>query len=187
VARVEKILAVATVLFARQGFTATTMSEIAQESETAIGSLYRFFPTKDVLADVLYDRFFEGTMARLTRIEQGAAGLTAAELARCLLDDGGQDEALRHAVASLMAGQDSGERASRRIVLRRAIRERLGAVLEVWAPGVAEDRRASVAAMVLQVFKLAPGIQETEAETGLLLTREYERLLACYLQATASG
>ncbi|WP_141262560.1 TetR/AcrR family transcriptional regulator, partial [Komagataeibacter diospyri] len=44
--RVEAILAAATTVFAEKSYETATMTEIAARSSTAIGSLYRFFPTK---------------------------------------------------------------------------------------------------------------------------------------------
>ena len=36
-----------------KGYDAATMTEIAARSGTAIGSLYRFFPSKESLSDAL--------------------------------------------------------------------------------------------------------------------------------------
>ena len=48
-ARRSEILGVAERLFASKGFHNTTMAEIAQESEFAIGTLYQFFKNKEDL------------------------------------------------------------------------------------------------------------------------------------------
>jgi AcrR family transcriptional regulator len=49
--RVAAILEAGVAVFTEKGYDAATMTEIAARSGTAIGSLYRFFPSKDVLAD----------------------------------------------------------------------------------------------------------------------------------------
>jgi AcrR family transcriptional regulator len=55
--RVQAILEAATHVFNERGYGAATMTEIAQRADTAIGSLYRFFPTKAALADGLLERY----------------------------------------------------------------------------------------------------------------------------------
>ena len=77
--RVAAILDAGGAVFAEKGYDAATMTEIAARSNTAIGSLYRFFPTKEVLADALLDRYWErlgvaldGVAERATRLSPGA-------------------------------------------------------------------------------------------------------------------
>ena len=50
----EEILAIATDLFARKGFQAVTMREIAKQAEFSIGTLYNLFKNKnDLIAELL--------------------------------------------------------------------------------------------------------------------------------------
>src|SRR6266700_1792371 len=51
--RVAAILQSAREVFMEKGYDAATMTEIAARSGTAIGSLYRFFPSKESLSDAL--------------------------------------------------------------------------------------------------------------------------------------
>jgi hypothetical protein len=44
--RVEKILIAAAEVFAEAGFAAATIQQIADRSNTAVGSIYQFFPDK---------------------------------------------------------------------------------------------------------------------------------------------
>ena len=55
--RVAAIMDAAVELFSEKGYDAATMTEIAARSSTAIGSLYRFFPSKEALADALLQRY----------------------------------------------------------------------------------------------------------------------------------
>jgi AcrR family transcriptional regulator len=55
--RVNVILDTAAEVFRERGFEAATMKEIAERSGTKVGSLYRFFPTKELIADVLVDQY----------------------------------------------------------------------------------------------------------------------------------
>jgi AcrR family transcriptional regulator len=51
--RFAAILEAASAVIAEKGYEAATMSEIAARSDTQIGSLYRFFPNKESLADTM--------------------------------------------------------------------------------------------------------------------------------------
>jgi AcrR family transcriptional regulator len=52
-ARVMAILAVGAAVVAERGFDAATMAEIASRAKSPIGSPYRFFPSKEILANAL--------------------------------------------------------------------------------------------------------------------------------------
>ncbi len=56
-ARVASLLEAAAAIFAEKGYAATTMAEVATRAGAQIGSLYRFFPNKDILANALLERF----------------------------------------------------------------------------------------------------------------------------------
>ena len=53
------------------------MTEIAQRAGAAIGSLYQFFPSKEALAEALFDRFAERAAASF-RAGRGACSRTFA-------------------------------------------------------------------------------------------------------------
>jgi AcrR family transcriptional regulator len=55
--RIVAILAAAARLFAERGIDGTSMAAIAQASDTAIGSLYQFYASKDAIVDALAERF----------------------------------------------------------------------------------------------------------------------------------
>src|ERR1700690_217012 len=57
--RVAALLRAGEAVIAQRGFEATTMAEIAARAEAPIGSLYRFFPNKEALADALIRRYRE--------------------------------------------------------------------------------------------------------------------------------
>src|SRR5258707_10089695 len=84
-ARVEAILLAASRVFAEQGYDRATMTEIAARSSTAIGSLYRFFPTKESLGEALLQRFLERMSSAVDEVADRAAGLTPDALADALI------------------------------------------------------------------------------------------------------
>lgn len=57
--RVERILAVATELIARNGSDALRMGEIVEKADVSFGSLYQYFPDKTAIIRVLAERFNE--------------------------------------------------------------------------------------------------------------------------------
>ena len=84
--RVSAILDAGAAVLAAKGYDAATMTEIAARSQTAIGSLYRFFPTKASLADALLARYAESITKALEAVEVDAPAMTIAALADALVD-----------------------------------------------------------------------------------------------------
>jgi AcrR family transcriptional regulator len=84
--RVDAIMCAATVLFIEKGFDAVTMSEVAARSSTAIGSLYRFFPTKEVLVGALLERYGAELAEAIDAIAERPDGGTPAGAAAALVE-----------------------------------------------------------------------------------------------------
>src|ERR1700748_2218040 len=84
--RVAELLQAAAEVFAEKGYEATTMTEIASRAGAAIGSLYQFFPSKDALAEAVFNRFAERAAAAFARVEERAPGCSARELADLFID-----------------------------------------------------------------------------------------------------
>jgi len=57
--RVAAILKAGAAVISEKGYEMATMAEIAARSNTKIGSLYRFFPNKEVLANALIAHYHE--------------------------------------------------------------------------------------------------------------------------------
>ena len=72
--RVAALIDAGAELFAEKGYEATTMTEIAQRAGAAIGSLYQFFPSKEALAEALFNRYAERAAASFARVEELAPG-----------------------------------------------------------------------------------------------------------------
>ena len=69
--RVAAILEAAAAVIAEKGYEAATMAEIAARSGTKIGSLYRFFPNKESLADTLIVSAHENLDAVFDKFDSG--------------------------------------------------------------------------------------------------------------------
>ncbi len=84
--RVAALMEAADAVIAERGFEAATMAEIAARSGAQIGSLYRFFPNKEALADALVQRYAGLIDEAFGEIRARAASLSTDELADGVVD-----------------------------------------------------------------------------------------------------
>ena len=177
--RVAALIDAGAELFAEKGYEATTMTEIAQRAGAAIGSLYQFFPSKEALAEALFNRYAERAAASFARVEELAPGRTARELADLLIDyklalrtDRDATIALSSSVAGIV---------ERRKPLGDALRGRIASILRAANRALSEDEAAAAAVIVSQVMKIVPALAATENERPLPLIGETRKLLALYI------
>ncbi len=179
--RVASIMDAAASVFAEKGYEAATMTEIAQRASTAIGSLYRFFPTKALLANALFARYSDAILARLDHVASMAGALDPFELADALLALMLAQRLDRDAAVELADMRDDDD--AWRSDLRRAVRERLGVILV--GAGLPRERAARMAPVVLQAMKALhaltrEGMDENDA------MRELRIMIGVYLDAGRS-
>ncbi|MGC9959769.1 TetR/AcrR family transcriptional regulator [Roseiarcus sp.] len=177
--RVAALIDAGAELFAEKGYEATTMTEIAQRAGAAIGSLYQFFPSKEALAEALFNRYAERAAASFARVEELAPGRPARELADLLIDyklalrtDRDATIALSSSVAGIV---------ERRKPLGDALRGRIASILRAANRALSEDEAAAAAVIVSQVMKIVPALAATENERPLPLIGETRKLLALYI------
>jgi AcrR family transcriptional regulator len=72
-------------VIAERGFEAATMAEIASRAGALVGSLYHFFPNKEVLADALIQRYGGIIEEAFAGIDSRAASMPIEELADALV------------------------------------------------------------------------------------------------------
>ena len=123
--RVAAILKAGAAVIAEKGYEAATMAEIAARSSTKIGSLYRFFPNKEVLANALIAHYHEGVHNAFDELDSRIQSLSISALADFLLDlmvdlHKGAGPTMRRLleipeVLSVKRGEFSRSRASRRV------------------------------------------------------------------------
>jgi AcrR family transcriptional regulator len=177
--RVAALMDAGAELFAEKGYEATTMTEIASRAGAAIGSLYQFFPSKEALAEALFDRFAERWAASFARIEELAPGRSARELADLFVDHKLRQRTDRDAAIALsdvVAGI-----VERRKPLGDALRGRIAAILSAGNPALGPDEAAAAAIIVNQVMKMVPALAATEDERAATLIGEARKLLALYI------
>lgn len=177
--RVSAILAAARAVFAERGYDAATMTEIAARSQTAIGSLYRFFPTKELVAEALLADYAERLGAALSEIESQAAALTPAALADALIDLMLRRSRADHDVAvALLDGR--GDAAELRNGLRRTTRRQIRGILVAAGPCLAMDRIEAAAAVLQQLMKSVVALVAEDTPNGPLVA-ELRKLARLYL------
>jgi len=177
--RVAALLDAGAELFAEKGYEATTMTEIASRAGAAIGSLYQFFPSKEALAEALFNRFAERAAAAFARVEERAPGCSARELADLFIDHKlglGTDRDVAIALSNVVAGI-----VERRKPLGDALRGRIAAILSAGNPTLGQDEAAAAAIIVNQVMKMVPALAATEDERAVALIGEARKLLALYI------
>src|ERR1700722_19888767 len=125
--RVAAILKAGAEAFREKGYDAVTMTEIAARSGTTFGSLYRFFPSKEALANALLAQYAERALDRLAELAELAPALTPPALADALVDFMMKLQAERSFAMALMeAGAGDGQR---REAFRAAFRASIGMIL----------------------------------------------------------
>jgi AcrR family transcriptional regulator len=67
-ARSEEILAAARRVFATRGFRGTTIADIAEDAQIALGTIYLYFPSKEAVFAALNQRFSEMIANGLTGV-----------------------------------------------------------------------------------------------------------------------
>jgi len=83
--RVAELMRAGADVIAERGFEGATMAEIATRAGAQIGSLYRFFPNKDALADALILRYCELIEAAFQKTDSRSSSTTIEEFADDLL------------------------------------------------------------------------------------------------------
>ncbi len=183
--RVAAIMDAGAAIFAERGYDAATMTEIAARAETAIGSLYRFFPTKEVLAAALLDRYWRRLGEALDAIAARTGQLSPPEVAEALVGLMLGLQRDRDAALNLIEAQ--GDAASKRAMLRGGMRQKIAAIILLLHPRLSAARSAAMAVLVLQVLKLVPTIAREEEGAQPLLLEEARRLIRLYLETVAPG
>jgi AcrR family transcriptional regulator len=180
VQRVAELLDAGAALFAESGYETTTMTQIAIRAGASIGSLYQFFPSKEVLAEALFARYVERVTSKLEDLALRAPGLSPQRLADRLVDlmlDVRKD---RDSTAAL-SGSVSGI-VERRQSFRGANRRQIVAILRAADPKLREKAAAEAAAMIGYVLKLVPVLAKEQEDGGQPLVAQVRTMLAAYIE-----
>ncbi|MBV8663204.1 MAG: TetR/AcrR family transcriptional regulator [Hyphomicrobiales bacterium] len=177
--RVAAIMDAGAAVFTRKGYAAATMTEIAAEAGAAIGSLYRFFPTKEALAEALVARYGAFLTTAFAEIEAKVDELTPLELAGALIEVMQSHAPERAAAIALIdARPDALELRS---TLRGALRAATAGIVTKTAPGLSAPDALTAATLLLHVLKSLRNLPRSGKEADARLALEARALIARYL------
>jgi AcrR family transcriptional regulator len=141
----------AAAVIAERGFESATMAEIAARAGAQIGSLYRFFPNKEVLADALMLRYRELIDEAFGKIEGQAASSSVNDLADSFLD---LLVALHGEIRAVSALQEArSEWSVKRAEFRQAALRRIAQILMLRSPRLRPERAEDIAVVLLHNMK----------------------------------
>lgn len=149
--RVALLMAAASKVIQERGFDAATMAEIAARADTKIGSLYRFFPNKEVLADALMQRYSELREAQCDAIDERVHSASVDELADLFIDSITEIHDESMALVALLDARS--EWSGKRMEYREQALERIAGTLKLKAPKLPDLVANDVAVVLLNNMK----------------------------------
>jgi AcrR family transcriptional regulator len=161
--RVAAILAAAEAVIAERGYEAATMAEIATRSGTKIGSLYRFFPNKESLADTMVASARENLDAVFEKFDASVNALSIRALADALLALLFEPVLTKPALMKLLdAGPDW---AAKRDEFRSAVLRHIAKTLMIYSPNLPKKAATDIALVILLNVKAASTHQGLPSST----------------------
>ncbi|WP_300759778.1 TetR/AcrR family transcriptional regulator [Janthinobacterium sp.] len=180
--RVAAIIEAGAGVFMEKGFEGATMTEIAARSGTAIGSLYRFFPSKEALADALLLQYTQHVISGLAELEQTVSGMAADGVADALVDFMLALQSQRSFAISLV--EERGGREEGRLQFRAAMRDGMAAILRKALPGLTPAKSKVAAVVVLHILKGITTAGDEKPAMRRMLLAEIRELVRHYLVST---
>ena len=180
--RVDALLASAAEVIAQKGFDGATMTEIAAQADSSIGSLYQFFRTKEAVAGALLQTQVDALWLRFDALAGRAASLATPELGRVLVRFFVEFRRAHPSFGTLV--DMPGPPLPVIVGVRAKVRDRVEDVLARHAPAVDRAVLHAMAPIVQHSMKIAIALRsdldaaEREAAMG-----ELETMLCGYLQA----
>lgn len=163
-----------------KGYDAATMTEIAARSGTAIGSLYRFFPSKESLSDALLLHYVEQMSEGLAALAARTPDMTPEVAATALVDLVLWLKDERSVVIALTEARGTNPALQARY--REAMKHGLANVIRKVVPRLPKARSESMAVVLLHLLR---GIYRTASEEEPAMQRavlaEMRDLIRLYL------
>ncbi len=180
--RVAALLEAGAAVFAERGFEAATMAEIASRAGAPIGSLYRFFPNKEVLADALMQRFGDVIDEAFTSIDDRAREMSMAELADALLALVGKLRNEMQAIVSLLDARSDWS--AKRAEFRNAVRTHIARTLMSCSSLLDAESAADIAIVLLNIMKtMARMTRESRGDDRPGAMNELREMTRLYLES----
>lgn len=177
--RVSELLAAASELMAERGYEATTMAEIASRADARIGSLYRFFPNKEAVADALLQQNIAVLNDEYTALAKKASELSLEDLADILIDFLMVHYPRVKSLSALMeARTDKMEIRSRS---RQQALTGIATALQIAAPQLDDETAKDIAAVTLNMMKVMRAMVMKDAPTTTGAPAELRHMNRLYL------
>ncbi|RDI62499.1 TetR/AcrR family transcriptional regulator [Microvirga subterranea] len=154
--RVAALLKAGEEIFAEKGFDAATMTEIAARAGASIGSLYQFFPTKELLADALQTADGEALYGMLEALGQTSEQMTPAELLDRLFQDLSAF-LLSHPAFVLLVDRPAADKAQKSD-RRNRMRGQIARLLSQTKPPLSQERADVLAVIILHLMRVAAAV-----------------------------
>lgn len=179
--RVAAILEAGIEIFVEKGYDAATMTEIAARSGTAIGSLYRFFPSKESLADTLLLQYAQHVTSGLAELESKVADGARAGVADALVDFMLSLQSQRSVAIALVEGRDGLD--AKRLQFRVAMRAGMEKILRKAMPDLTPARSKAMAVVVIHILKGLAGASQEKPAAQRMVLQEIRELMRLYLDS----
>jgi AcrR family transcriptional regulator len=162
--RVADLMEAAAAVIQERGFEAATMAEIAERADAKIGSLYRFFPNKDAVAEALMQHYGEFLEAEYDRISAQAKDASPQEVADLLMDLLVKLYPQTKAMTALLESRTDWTKV--RLWFRRRVLAGVKRVLIACAPALDDKKADDVATVVFNNMRTMVGMTMKDAPTS---------------------
>lgn len=150
-ARVAALLEAAAAIIGEKGYDATTMASIAARAKAPIGSLYRFFPNKKILADALVQRYAILVGQLFDAIDGRVKEQSVEAIADTLLDLMVNLQGETRAMLGLLEARS--EWSVKRLEFREAALKHIAKTLLLCSPALGSQEARDVAVIVFHNMK----------------------------------
>ena len=162
--RVAAIFKAAAAVFAEKGFEGATMAEIAASSDTKIGSLYRFFPNKEILADALISNSYKKIEIEFDKINAKIQSLSVSALADALLFFMVELRKDAGAIVKLMEAYKGWS--VKREAFRASVLKQITKTLMLRCPGLLRSSAQDIAVVILHNMKAMKALSVKGTKEG---------------------
>ena len=177
--RVAAILEAAAAVIGEKGYEAATMAEIAARSGTKIGSLYRFFPNKESVADTILIGARENIDTVFDRFDASVNRLSIRDLADGLMALIFELFTWPAFMKLLDAGQDWSVK---REEFRNALQQRVAKTLIIHTPKLSKKSAADIALVVMLNAKAVAMHKALFDHSASNVPDEFRDMTRLYLQ-----
>lgn len=177
--RVAAIKETAVNLFMEKGYDAATMTEIAERSGTAIASLYRFFPSKEILADALLHDYATFVFDKLAELRDRPERMSPEQLAGALVDFRLELQTQRRFAIGLVDAHGAKEK------IRQQFRnEMIKVIAEILRKNLCRLTKTGAEKIATTLVYILKGVSQLDREKPAAqraIAVEIGKMIGCYL------